>query len=225
MSEPKIRLLIAEDHQVVRKAFSALLSLEVDMDVVAEAADGVEAVEKVRAWHPDVVLMDIQMPRMNGIQATRTIKQEWPATHVVVLTTYEAEDVVFDAIMAGAQGYLLKDAEESEILATIRGVMRGETNLSARIANKIVAEFRRLRTGNPMVVSEEDFVPLSDREDEILALIGEGQSNKEIARRLDLAEGTVKNYVSRILDKLHARRRTELAITAQGRPRRCPGEC
>ncbi len=225
MSEPKIRLLIAEDHQVVRKAFSALLSLEVDMDVVAEAADGVEAVEKVRAWHPDVVLMDIQMPRMNGIQATRTIKQEWPATHVVVLTTYEAEDVVFDAIMAGAQGYLLKDAEESEILATIRGVMRGETNLSARIANKIVAEFRRLRTGNPMVVSEEDFVPLSDREDEILALIGEGQSNKEIARRLDLAEGTVKNYVSRILDKLHARSRTELAIKAQGRPRRCPGEC
>ncbi len=220
MSEPKIRLLIAEDHQVVRKAFSAILSLESDIEVVAEAADGVEAVERVRAWRPDVVLMDIQMPRMNGILATRTIKQEWPATHVVMLTTYETEDVVFDAIMAGAQGYLLKDAQESEILGTIRGVMRGETNLSARIANKVVAEFRRLRTGNNLAVDEDDSPPLTEREDAVLALIGEGQSNKEIARHLDLAEGTVKNYVSRILDKLHARSRTELAIKSQGRPKK-----
>ena len=220
MTDSKIRILIAEDHTVVRKALSALLALEPDIDVVADAADGVEAIEKTRAWRPDVVLMDIQMPRMNGIAATRIIKQEWPKTCIVVLTTYETDDVVFDAITAGAQAYLLKDAEEKEILATIRGVMRGETNLSARIANKVIAEFRRMRPTAVALAEHADATPLTEREDAILALIGEGLGNKEIARRLDLAEGTVKNYVSRILDKLHARSRTELAIRAQGRVRK-----
>jgi len=220
MSESKIRLLIAEDHQVVRRAFAAMLALEPDIEVVAEAADGVEAVEKARAWRPDVVLMDIQMPRMNGIVATRTIRQERPQTAVVVLTTYETDDVVFDAIAAGAQAYLLKDAEEKEILDTIRGVTRGETNLSARIASKVIAEFRRLRTSVPQAIEETDAVPLTEREESILALVAQGDGNKEIARKLDLAEGTVKNYVSKILDKLHARSRTELAIRAQGLLRR-----
>ena len=220
MTDSKIRILIAEDHTVVRKALSALLALEPDIDVVADAADGVEAIEKTRAWRPDVVLMDIQMPRMNGIAATRIIKQEWPETCIVVLTTYETDDVVFDAITAGAQAYLLKDAEEKEILATIRGVMRGETNLSARIANEVIAEFRRMRPTAVALAEHADATPLTEREDAILALIGEGLGNKEIARRLDLAEGTVKNYVSRILDKLHARSRTELAIRAQGRVRK-----
>ena len=220
MTDSKIRILIAEDHMVVRKALSALLALEPDIDVVADAADGVEAVERTRAWRPDVVLMDIQMPRMNGIAATRIIKQEWPKTCIVVLTTYETDDVVFDAITAGAQAYLLKDAEEKEILATIRGVMRGETNLSALIANKVIAEFRRMRLTAVGLAEHAEATPLTEREDAILALIGEGLGNKEIARRLDLAEGTVKNYVSRILDKLHARSRTELAIRAQGRVRK-----
>lgn len=217
MSEPKIiRLLIAEDHQVVRKAFAALLSLEEDIEVVAEAADGVDAVEKARAWRPDVVLMDVQMPRMNGIAAVRMIKQELPATHIVMLTTYDTEETVFDSLMAGAQAYLLKDAEEQEILSTIRGVMRGETNLSARIANKVIAEFRRLRALAAPTGPEIDLTQLTAREEAILSLVGEGHGNKEIARKLDLAEGTVKNYVSRILDKLQARSRTELAIKAQG---------
>jgi DNA-binding NarL/FixJ family response regulator len=216
MSETKLRLLIAEDHQVVRRAFAAMLALEPDIEVVAEAADGVEAVEKARAWRPDVVLMDIQMPRMNGIVATRTIRQERPQTAVVVLTTYETDDVVFDAITAGAQAYLLKDAEEKEILETIRGVTRGETNLSARIAGKVIAEFRRLRTSAPQTIEQSDGIPLTEREESILALVAQGDGNKEIARKLDLAEGTVKNYVSKILDKLHARSRTELAIRAQG---------
>lgn len=221
MIETKIiRLLIAEDHQIVRKAFSALLALEPDIEVVAEAADGVEAVEKARAWRPDVILMDIQMPRMNGIAAARTIKQEVPSASIVILTTYETEETVFDAIMAGAQAYLLKDAEEQEILSTIRGVIRGETNLSARIANKVIAEFRRMRAIAAPAGGEIDETPLTSREEAILSLVSEGHGNKEIARKLDLAEGTVKNYVSRILDKLHARSRTELAIKAQGRLRR-----
>ena len=221
MIETKIiRLLIAEDHQIVRKAFSALLALEPDIEVVAEAADGVEAVEKARAWRPDVILMDIQMPRMNGIAAARTIKQEVPSASIVILTTYETEETVFDAIMAGAQAYLLKDADEQEILSTIRGVIRGETNLSARIANKVIAEFRRMRAIAAPAGAEIDETPLTSREEAILSLVSEGHGNKEIARKLDLAEGTVKNYVSRILDKLHARSRTELAIKAQGRLRR-----
>lgn len=217
MGENEIRLLIAEDHQIVRKAFAAILSLEPDIKVVAEAADGVEAVEKARAWRPDVVLMDIQMPRMNGIAATRLIKQERPQTAVVVLTTYETDEIVFDAIAAGAQAYLLKDAHEKEILETIRGAMRGETNLSARIANKVIAEFRRMKSAAPNLAEDDETAPLTGREESILALIGQGHSNKEIARRLELAEGTVKNHVSRILDKLHARSRTDLAIRAQGR--------
>ena len=212
----KIRLLIAEDHQVVRRAFAAMLSLEPDIEVVAEAADGVEAVEKARARRPDVVLMDIQMPRMNGIAATRTIRQERPQTAVVVLTTYDTDDIVFDAIAAGAQAYLLKDAEEKEILETIRGVMRGETNMSARIATKVISEFRRMKAQTLPASIEGETVQLTEREESILALVAQGDGNKEIARKLDLAEGTVKNYVSRILDKLHARSRTELAIKAQG---------
>ncbi len=193
-----------------------MLSLEPDIEVVAEAADGVEAVEKARARRPDVVLMDIQMPRMNGIAATRTIRQERPQTAVVVLTTYDTDDIVFDAIAAGAQAYLLKDAEEKEILETIRGVMRGETNMSARIATKVISEFRRMKAQTLPASIEGETVQLTEREESILALVAQGDGNKEIARKLDLAEGTVKNYVSRILDKLHARSRTELAIKAQG---------
>ena len=193
-----------------------MLSLEPDIEVVAEAADGVEAVENARARRPDVVLMDIQMPRMNGIAATRTIRQERPQTAVVVLTTYDTDDIVFDAIAAGAQAYLLKDAEEKEILETIRGVMRGETNMSARIATKVISEFRRMKAQTLPASIEGETVQLTEREESILALVAQGDGNKEIARKLDLAEGTVKNYVSRILDKLHARSRTELAIKAQG---------
>lgn len=216
----KIRLMIAEDHQIVRRAFAGLLGLESDIAIVAEAADGVEALEKARAWRPDVILMDIQMPRMNGIVATRTIKAEQPGARVIVLTTFDQDDLVFDAIAAGAQGYLLKDAAESEILATIRAVMRGESNMSARIASKVMEEFRRMRETAAPAHLPEKFQSLTERESDVLALIGEGLSNKDIARRLDLAEGTVKNYVSSILEKLHARSRTELAVQARGHARK-----
>lgn len=141
-----IRLLIAEDQPLIRKAFGALLELEPDISVVAAAADGAEAIRAARAWRPDVVLMDIKMPRVDGIAATRAILQDNPQTNVIVLTTFETDELVFEAILAGAKAYLLKDAEESEILEAIRAAARGEPRLSPRIAEKIIGEFRRVKT-------------------------------------------------------------------------------
>lgn len=209
------RVMIAEDQPIVRQALSELLALEPGITVVASAADGEEAIQRARAFKPDVVLMDIQMPRLDGIAATRRVLAELPATKIIVLTTFDTDDKVFAAISAGATGYLLKDAEVAEIVAAIRAAMRDEPHLSPEIARKIVTEFRRIRPGSPgsdvgAVASEA----LNERENAILALIAEGRSNAEIATALALAEGTVKNYVSRILEKLHLKNRTELATRA-----------
>ncbi len=216
-TEP-IRILIAEDQQLIRRAFASMLSLEADFEIVAQAADGAEAVREARRWRPEVVLMDIQMPRLNGIAATRQIVQDCPGTQVIALSTFDTDDLVFDAISAGAQAYLLKDADETEILETIRAVSRGESRLSPNVARKVLNEFRRVRRAPaPNRETAETGEPLTERENDILQLIVAGKGNKEIATALKLAEGTVKNYVSRILDKLHARSRTELAVKALGR--------
>lgn len=212
-----IRLLIVEDQTVMRKAIAALLALEPDMQVVATAADGEQAVRAARAFQPDVVLMDMKMPRMDGVEATQAILAENPKAHVIALTTFDNDDLVFDAFLAGAQAYLLKDAEESEILAAIRAVARGESRLSPGIAEKILAEFRRIK-GAPAPrgpSSEEE--QLSDREKQVLDGVAAGKSNRVIAEELGLAEGTIKNHVSTILAKLHLRSRTELAIRALSR--------
>ncbi len=214
MSENQsVRLLIAEDQPMIRKALMGLLELEPDIAVVAAVGDGAEAIRAARAYSPDIVLMDIKMPRVDGIKATRAILHDNPKIHVIVLTTFESDDLVFEAILAGAQAYLLKDAEESEILEAIRAAVRGEPRLSPRIAEKIIAEFRRVkgpeRAGEPL---EEEL--LTDREKAVLAGVAAGKSNREIARELKLAEGTVKNHVSTILAKLHLRSRTELAVKA-----------
>jgi DNA-binding NarL/FixJ family response regulator len=214
-AEKPIRLMIAEDHNYLRKALCALLALESDIEIVATAADGEQAVNSALAHSPDVVLMDVKMPRMDGVAATRAILAEAPNTRIVMLTTFDTDDFVFEAIAAGAQGYLLKDAEESEILAAIRAAARGEPRLSASIASKILSEFRRVNlTRRPLTppVSKEE--PLTEREKEVLALVAAGKGNREIAREMGLAEGTVKNHVSTILAKLHLRSRTELAIRA-----------
>lgn len=208
-----IRLMIAEDQNVIRKALSALLALEPDIEVVATAADGEQAVSSALAHAPDVILMDVKMPRMDGVAATRAILSQAPDTQVVMLTTFDTDDLVFEAISAGAQGYLLKDAEESEILAAIRAAARGEPRLSPAIATKILSEFRRVkapRRAEP--ASREE--PLTEREKDVLAHVAAGKGNREIAREMGLAEGTVKNHVSTILAKLHLRSRTELAIRA-----------
>ncbi len=213
-TQTKIRLMIAEDQTVIRKALVALLALEPDIDVVATAADGEQAVSVARAYSPDVILMDAKMPRMDGISAMRAILQQAPGLRIVMLTTFDTDDLVFEAIAAGAHGYLLKDAEESEILGVIRSAARGEPRLSPAIATKILAEFRRVKAPKrPVPVSEAE-EPLTEREKDVLGLVAAGKGNRDIAREMGLAEGTVKNHVSTILAKLHLRSRTELAIRA-----------
>lgn len=221
----RIRVLVVDDQSLIRRGLAVILATEPDIDVVGQAADGEEAVEAARRERPDVVLMDLQMPRLGGVAATRAITADHPQTQVVVLTTFDTDEMVFEAIRAGAQAYLLKDAPESEVLDTIRAVHRGESRLSPNIARKVMEQFRLLPAGAAPARDEDAAPPARDedaaaldaltaREERILALIAEGKSNKEIARTVFLAEGTVKNYVSRIMEKLHARTRTELAVKA-----------
>lgn len=204
------RVMIVEDQQLIRRAFKTMLSLESDLDVVAEAGDGLEAVRLAKLTRPDVILMDLQMPRLGGVAATRQIVSELPDTRVVVLTTFDNDEIVLDAISAGAAAYLLKDAAETDILATIRG----ETRLSSSVAAKVLGAVRRTHKAEEQAGDDGETEALTDREDSILRLVAAGRSNKEIANELTLAEGTVKNYVSRIMDKLNVRSRTELAVKA-----------
>lgn len=218
-SEP-IRVVIAEDQPVIRRAFAAMLSLESDLAVVGQAADGVEAIEMVRAWQPDIVLMDLRMPRGGGIAAIRRIVADHPDTQIIVLTTFDTDELVFEAISAGARAYLLKEASEQDILATIRAVKRGESGLSPKIARTVLDRLRSLQPANETSGDDQPIEPLTAREEKILALVAEGRTNKSIAETVFLAEGTVKNYVSRIMDKLNVQSRTELAVKAtRRRPR------
>lgn len=231
-----IRLLIVDDQSLIRRGLSMMLATEPGIEVVGQAADGVEAVVQAMAHKPDVVVMDLQMPRASGIVATREITARLPATRVVVLTTYDDDELVFEAIRAGAQAYLLKDASEAEVLDTIQCVHRGESRLSPAIARKVMEQLRSLaaRLPEPTDASSDQGSglaagpvnphafrafeePLNDKELRILDLLAAGKSNKQIAATVFLAEGTVKNYVSRIMDKLHATSRIELAMRAVAR--------
>jgi len=238
-SHPAIRIVIAEDQALVRRGAAILLSMEPDMEVVGQARNGVEAVELAQLLHPDVILMDLHMPLKGGVAATREIKQVLPNTQILVLTTLNDDETVFEAVRAGAQAYLLKDAEEDELLETIRALRRGESRLTPQIARKVMDQFRRLaqspkaepvreRVANASAAEESSAAhrgalgteSLNDKEERILQLISEGMTNRQIANTLFLAEGTVKNYVSRIMEKLHANTRTELALLSrkQSRP-------
>jgi DNA-binding NarL/FixJ family response regulator len=219
-----IRIVIAEDQELVRRGAALLISMEPDMEVVGQARNGVEAVELARLLRPDVVLMDLHMPVKGGVSATREITQELPGTQILVLTTLDDDETVFEAVRAGAQAYLLKDAAEDELLETVRALRRGESRLTPQIARKVMDQFRRFtqapadtparlaesRASRPAAQFDTD--PLTDKEEKVLQHISEGMSNRQIANVLSLAEGTVKNYVSRIMEKLHANTRTELAI-------------
>jgi len=204
------RVMIVEDQQLIRRAFKTMLSLEADLDVVAEAGDGLEAVRLAKLTRPDVILMDLQMPRLGGVAATRQIMADLPATRIVVLTTFDNDEMVLDAVSAGAAAYLLKDAAETDILATIRG----ETRLSPSVAATLIGAVRRSHAAEEEPTDGGGSEALTGREDAILRLVAAGRSNKEIANELSLAEGTVKNYVSRIMEKLNVRSRTELAVKA-----------
>lgn len=225
---PALRLLIVDDQPLIRRGLAMMLGTEPGIEVVGQAADGLEAIELAERTRPDVVVMDLQMPRASGVVATREITARHPATRVVVLTTYDHDELVFEAIRAGAQAYLLKDASEAEVLETVRAVHRGESRLSPTIARKVMDQFRAITppapapTDRPLPVADPLSAgaldePLTDKETRILDLLSQGLSNKQIAAAVFLAEGTVKNYVSRIMDKLHARSRTELAVRAVGR--------
>src|SRR5574341_2566498 len=209
----RIKVLIADDHRVVREGLSAILKTKDEIEVVGEAKDGQEAVEKARALLPDVILMDVSMPRMGGVEATRIIKREFPHIGIVALTMYEEQQYIFDLVRAGATGYLLKYSESSQIVASIRAIYRGESLIHPSVASKILAEFSLLaqRKGKKPSWVEHD---LTDREITVLRLVADGKTNKEIANSLDLSEKTVKNHVRNIFHKLQVYDRTQAAILA-----------
>jgi NarL family two-component system response regulator LiaR len=203
-----IRVLIVDDHEIVRKGIRALLATKRDIQVVAEAGDGTEAVAQVHSLHPDVVLMDLMMPKMDGIQATREITTKHPGTRILVLTSFAADEQIFPAIKAGALGYLLKDSGPQELIQAIRQVYRGEPSLEPSVARKVLTELSS-PTEKPLTPD-----PLTARELDILRLIAQGQSNKAIAEKLVIAEETVHTHVSNILSKLHLASRTQAALYA-----------
>jgi DNA-binding NarL/FixJ family response regulator len=208
------KIVIVDDQALFREGLRTLLSIRPDMDVVGEAADGAEAVALVDALRPDVVLMDLRMPTVDGIQATARIRERWPEIPVLVLTTFDDDANLFGALKAGASGYLLKDVSSETLISAVQAATRGESFLQSTVTGRVVAAFAKLmESGGPR--AEALVLPLSPREREIVSLLGGGASNKEIADRLNLAEGTVKNHVTSILTKLDVRDRTQAAIRAR----------
>ncbi|MFI8102740.1 response regulator [Streptomyces sp. NPDC086023] len=210
---PPIRVMIADDQMMVRQGFTVLLNAQPDMEVVGQAVDGADAVAKVAELRPDVVLMDIRMPGVGGIEATARITGEPDATvKVLVLTTFDLDEYVYEALRAGASGFLLKDASADQLAEAVRVVAAGEALLSPNITKRLITEFSRL--GAPRAPLKERLGELTERETEVLALVAQGLSNAEIAAHLHVAEQTVKTHVSRILVKLGLRDRTQAAVYA-----------
>lgn len=209
----KIRVFLCDDHTLFRQGIRQLLELERDIEVVGEANNGFELLDRFKKTGPDIVLMDIGMPQMDGVTATQKIKKAFSHSKVIILTVYEDEPHIFDAIKAGAMGYLLKDASVEELLEAIRSVYRGAALVQPAIAAKLLKEFvmldkRNLKNGSKF------YNDLTDREKEILRLIALGGTNKEIAQKLSISEKTVKNHISNIFQALHVTNRTQAAIYA-----------
>jgi len=200
-----IRLLIVDDHKVVRQGLRFLLQHESDIDIVGEAADGEQAIALVRQHVPAVVLLDLLMPKMDGLTALRTIKEISPSTQVIILTSHQGDDELFDAIKAGALSYVMKTAGVDVVVESVRAAARGESLLDPSVAAKVLEEMRRVR-------GRDEVDPLSRREVEVLSALARGRSNKEIAKELSIGEETVKTHVSNILSKLHLADRTQAAI-------------
>jgi DNA-binding NarL/FixJ family response regulator len=227
-----IRVLLVDDQELIREGLTIILDAEADIEVVGRAANGQEAVEVARSISPDVILMDIRMPVMDGIEATRQIKAERPDIHILILTTYDEDELVFAGIRSGAIGYLLKDITRTQLAEAVRGAARGEAQIDPAVASQVLAEFQRManllqrRVSQPSPPTSEPpaderqpmaqpmLEALTTREETILRLMTEGLTNAGIASRLHLSEGTIKNYVSEILSKLQANDRTHAVVLA-----------
>ncbi|MDH3944619.1 MAG: response regulator transcription factor [Anaerolineae bacterium] len=210
----KIRLMLVDDQRLMRDGLRTLLELEPDLEVAAEAENGQQALDLYTAEKPDVVLMDIRMPVMDGVEATRQLLERWPKALIIILTTFDDDRFVFEGMRAGALGYLLKDVSGAELADAIRTVAGGGALIEPSVARKMVAEFARLA---PASTAGAGQLPeaLSERELEILRLLSQGLTNKQIAARAHLAEGTVKNYVSNLLTKLEAHDRSQAVLKAK----------
>ena len=207
-----IRVVIADDQGMVRSGFSVLLNAQPDIEVIAEAVNGEEAIARAAELHPDVILMDVRMPVLDGLQATRAITAMDGAPKVLVLTTFDLDDYVYEALRAGASGFLLKDASAGELAEAVRLVAAGDALLSPGVTRRLIAEFARM--GAPRSPGRQRLDGLTERESEVLALVARGMSNAEIAGYLVVAEQTVKTHVSRILMKLGLRDRTQAVVLA-----------
>lgn len=209
-----IRILLVDDQALFREGLRTLLSVHADLAVVGEAGNGSEALQRVKASQPMVILMDLRMPVLGGVETTRRALALDPTVKVIVLTTFDDDEEVFEALRAGAVGYLLKDAPSEKLVEAIRAAARGESFLQPSIAAKVVAEFNRLSHATPKA-STALLEPLSERERDVLRFLARGMSNKEIAAALNLAEGTVKNHMSNVLGKLGVMDRTQAALKAR----------
>jgi DNA-binding NarL/FixJ family response regulator len=209
-----IRILLVDDQRLMREGLRVLLALEPDLEVIGEAEDGAAALRAYEALQPDVVLMDVRMPGMDGVEATWRLRERWPKARIVILTTFDDDEYVFEALRAGALGYLLKDVSGHDLAQAVRTVAAGGALIQPSVAAKVVAEFARMAPP-AREVDAGLAEPLSEREVQILRLLAGGLTNRQIAERLSMAEGTIKNYVTNILGKLGARDRTQAAIRAR----------
>lgn len=212
----RTRVLLVDDHALFREGLAGIIAAQPDMEVVGEARDGLEAVVKAQALRPDLILMDVQMPGLGGLDATRQIKQALPETTIVMLTVRDDDEKLFTALKNGAQGYLLKDIRAADLLGMMRGALRGEAALSPRLAGLVLVEFRRLSLNAPPEEQGDEFM-LSRREREVLELAARGASDKEIAEALVVSLYTVKSHMRSILSKLHVSTRQEAARLAHQR--------
>jgi len=212
VSEP-IKIIVADDHQVVRAGFAALLNTQPDFTVVGTASDGAQAVRLSRQLRPDVVLMDVRMPVMDGIEATRQLADSGGGPGVLILTTFDLDEYVYDALRAGASGFLLKDVTAERLFDAVRVIAAGEALLAPTVTRRLIGEFTRLRP-RPGDQTTTALAALTPRETQVLRLVAEGLSNPEIAARLQVTEETVKTHVSRVLSKLGLRGRTQAVVTA-----------
>jgi DNA-binding NarL/FixJ family response regulator len=210
--DPPVRILVVDDHALLRQGLVKVLAEERDLQVVGEAANGREAIAKAAELMPDVILMDISMPEVGGLEATRRIKQEMPYVRIVILTIADDDQSLFEAVKSGAQGYLLKNVDPPQLVTTVRRVAAGETAISRTMASKLIGEFAA-QAPRPVAASPTSMA-LTQREKEVLEQVAEGKSNRDIATALAIAENTVKNHLKNILEKLHLENRVQAAAFA-----------